>query len=494
METSHLDTLSRNFIELLSPWLVQHAAEEERRSHATRIPQRLMKLALNLVERHIATSDEGRDIFTAYRADPLNGSIQKQVAEHFASSLETAPAGCGELRHMLRQIYALRGETPPPMPFASPAAPLSDDTAPPEPAASLTLPPGIRALTPPHGTQRSGITRPLRLRATLSVDGVHFSYGHALLVGVGSYAHWSVSAPDIERDTEQVSEALCDITCAGYHTNHVQTLISQQATRASILHALDHLAQQVSRATNAVVLVLFAGHGVCIDGTYCLLPYTYDPDNPLESAIDTDILCETLDAIGQHAHRLVLLLNCGTPVSPGGKPLVPPASGPPPCVPPLSFYQRLGEARGRVLIAASRPGERTGTRWDGTLFGLSLVRALRGEAPVHGTSVSVLELFAYLCQQIPPAAAAIHDSARNAPLEQHPMLVAPTLNNDFPIALRPSEMRKLPIENSPVNQRLLALAKLEQRLSDYEHERDAPPDLLSERAALLACLWDTTGR
>jgi|GEM_PF-3767499 len=78
-----------------------------------------------------------------------------------------------------------------------------------------------------------------QLPATLSADGVHFSYGHALLIGVGEYANQWSSAPTTANDAAQLATLLQDTERAAYPAAQVTLLQNKvRLRRASSAHSM----------------------------------------------------------------------------------------------------------------------------------------------------------------------------------------------------------------------------------------------------------------
>src|SRR5205085_3851305 len=140
-------------------------------------------------------------------------------------------------------------------------------------------------------------------------DGVHFSYGHALLIGVGTYARSALSAPATATDAQRLAEMLRDEATAAYPDAQVRVLSGADATRQAILAALDTFPQQIS-ARRATAVVFFAGHGIQRPDGFYLLPYDYDPAQLATTAISAAQFHAKIRTLRQRAARLIVLLNC----------------------------------------------------------------------------------------------------------------------------------------------------------------------------------------
>ena len=351
----------------------------------------------------------------------------------------------------------------------------------------------IGASTPSQkATPPSARARPA-LPATLSADGTHFSYGHALLIGVGSYQRAALSVETTAADAVQLGALLCDPQCGGYPPAQVRVLSDAQATRAGMLAAFAAFAQQLAQAPRATAIVFFAGHGQQRGDDFFLLPHDYDPDAVDASAISAAEFHACIAALRPHAQKLLVVLNCchsggigaavlGTGAAGGA------ADGTAGATPPAAFYQPLVAGSGQVVISAARPGQKAGAdAWSApahTLFGARLLAALRGQAPGDAPGIGVFELFGYLSTHVPADARQIHYNG--APLAQEPLLYAHQLDTNIAIALRPNWQGGTLAADLATT--LEALVQAEIELASYAREADAPAALQQRRDALLAQL------
>ncbi len=326
------------------------------------------------------------------------------------------------------------------------------------------------------------------LDATLSADGIHFSYGHALLIGVGDYVNWWLSTPATANDANLLAKLLCDPAAAAYPADQVTLLSGQQATCANILKALDDFATQVAQTPNATALLFFAGHGVDRDGQYYLLAHDYNKDQLATTSIDTATFSAKVDAIAKGSQKQLVLLNCCHSGGVSAGVLDDVDQSEVPLAAPKSFYAPLVEGSGSVVISSSKPAERSGAQSSNndqaTVFGAQLLDALSGKAPGQGAAVGVFELFSYLSRSIPTDAHRIIDPATKQPLEQHPLIYARQVDQDFPVTLRSG--KPAGTLDVSLGDRINALAQIEIRLAEYDSEAQAPPDLVAERDQLLA--------
>lgn len=323
------------------------------------------------------------------------------------------------------------------------------------------------------------------LPATLSADGVHFTAGHALLIGVGSYAGAGLSAPGTAADAAALEHLLTDPQCAGFPPAQVRRLSAQQATCAGILAALDAFAAQLPNDASATALIFFAGHGIQRPEGFALLGYDYTGGAIPAGAITAAAFHASVAAIRARARRVLVLLNCCHSGGAGAAVLGEAEDGATlGAAPPRAFYAPLAVGGGQVVVSSSRPQQLSGARSSAdpqhTTFGAQLIAGLRGQAPGAAAGISVFELFAFLSAAVPKDAATI--SYKGAPLVQEPLLFAAEVDTDFAVALRPGGAQAV---LSAVDDAVAALAWVEIQLAGYAREADAPLQLLQERAALL---------
>jgi uncharacterized caspase-like protein len=326
------------------------------------------------------------------------------------------------------------------------------------------------------------------LPPTLSADGEHFTYGHALLIGVGDYQRDSLSTPTTAADATRLAELLRDAKVAAYPEKQVQTVLDAQATRAGILAALDAFAQQLAGSPQATAVVFFAGHGKQHENGYYLLPHDYTPKDVAGTAISAAEFHAKIDAIRQHAKKLIVLLNCCHSGGVGDHVLDDTAGEGAGDTPPADFYQPLAIGSGQVVISAARPRQKAGAASfelpEHTVFGARLLDALRGHIPGDAPAIGVFELFSYLSMQVPTDAKHIY--YKGAPLAQEPLLYAHQLDSNIALALRPNwQGGTLSDDLHDVVQQL---AEVEVALAGYASAEAAPKKLLKRRDELLAQL------
>ncbi|EFO80362.1 peptidase C14, caspase catalytic subunit p20 [Oscillochloris trichoides DG-6] len=224
-----------------------------------------------------------------------------------------------------------------------------------------------------------------------------FSTAHALVIGVGTYAHTPrFNVAITATDATSVATVLRDPQLCGYPPAQVALLSHAAASRAGIMAALDALARV---GTDDTVFIFYAGHGAYGDDGYYLTTHDTRMDGK-KVVVGTGLreaeLIAKLRAIP--AKRLVLILNAChagaiSPVlaaeeaAPTGTPMPPPVAA-----------ALLGTGEGRVIISACRENQYA---FIGpgplTLFTQALVDGLQGKgiASNHGY-ISIFDLYTHL--------------------------------------------------------------------------------------------------
>jgi uncharacterized caspase-like protein len=500
MNPTELLPLAQQLVTLISPLIAQGALAKigENTTDAT---QGLLKQTWDALKRRFAGNPKAEAALVIYQDEADDPKSQERLAQQIVACFQDNTAAINELSDLARQLTAQLGT--PITPSRTHTANVSGNAQ----VGSLTVGdvhggPTVGPIdfskrtivsapgqTTPRPTQPAHPTpsgsRPA-LPATLSADGVHFTAGHALLIGVGQYARSGLSAPTTANDARQLAALLQDDAVAGFPSGQVQIISDGAATRQSILDALDAFAVQLVKAAQPTALVFFAGHGVQYGDAYALLPHDYDPANIAGSSIDAATFQAKVDAIRAHAQKLVVLLNCCHAGGVGERVLDANERAGMGAAPPPAFYQPLVAGSGQVLISSSRPAQKSGaisqTNGQHTTFGAQLLAALRGGAPGQGPGVGVFDLFAHLSAHVPADAQTI--TYLGKPLAQHPLLYAREVDQNFAVALRPNWHGGT--LDTGLTDAIHRLAEIEITLALYAHDADAPQGLIAERDALLA--------
>jgi len=323
------------------------------------------------------------------------------------------------------------------------------------------------------------------LPATLSSDGVHFSYGHALIIGVGAYQDPAIPMiATTTNDARALATLLRNPQRAAYPNEQVKVLLDAKATKTRILDELEALAQRLAGAPGGTALIFFAGHGEPVaNGGYALLPYDAELQRLAATALTTEQFHRAIGKIRTHAKRLVLLLNCCYAGGVGNEVLATDDSLLTGAAPPPEFYRPLAVGSGHVVISSSRPTQQSGAlsrhKPSHTPFGAHLLAALAGAAPGQGPGIGVFELFTHLRASVPADARGI--VYRNAPLVQEPLFYASQLDDNVAVALRPVGAPSTLGADANLIARLVALELQQETLGAA-----LPEDLRAERDRLLA--------
>lgn len=223
-------------------------------------------------------------------------------------------------------------------------------------------------------------------------------YAHALLIGVGSYAHApQLDVPITAADASGVAAVLHEPRYCGYPPEQVALLSDAAASRDGVLAALDALGARAGEGDT--VFVFYAGHGEYGDDGYYLTTHDTRLDGR-KIVVGTGIreaeLIAKLRAI--QTKRLLLIVNAchSGEISPVLAPGDDPPTGTP--MPPQVSAALLGTGEGRVIICACRENQYS---FIGpgplTLFTQALVDGLRGKGVGSNRGyISVFDLYTHL--------------------------------------------------------------------------------------------------
>jgi hypothetical protein len=199
-----------------------------------------------------------------------------------------------------------------------------------------------------------------------------FEQGHACVIGVGG------DLPSTVDDAKGFAKILKDPERCAYPVDQVKVLTGENATRANIINALETLASTTD--AESTVLVYFSGHGYQLSGaikSYFLMPYGYDSKDLLGTAISDSEFVRLLRAIP--AQKLLVLLDCchaGGLIDLDGFQV---AKAP---LPPEAT-KKFTEGGGRMIIASSKPNERSFAAKPFSVFTYALIKGLSGEGAVE---------------------------------------------------------------------------------------------------------------
>jgi hypothetical protein len=228
---------------------------------------------------------------------------------------------------------------------------------------------------------------------------------YALIVGIGDYQDPRIpKLAFTSADAKAFYEVLVDPRRAGFEKVNVRLLLDAEATEKQIKKSVTQwLYNQVS--ADSTVMIFFAGHGgaeqdkcdpEAVKQAYYFLPWDADPEDLANTCIsqhDFERLLHTL-----RSQRMVVFLDAchSTGVAkPGARDLA---------ITAAPRYDRLAEGEGRVVIAASKPDQRS---WEDAklqhgIFTYHLLEAMRGKADANGDGyVSIQEVASYLQREVP---------------------------------------------------------------------------------------------
>ncbi len=216
-----------------------------------------------------------------------------------------------------------------------------------------------------------------------------------LAIGVSRYHDSSLSLRFPAKDAQALAAALQRQAGGLYREVEVRTLLDAQATRESILEALNGF---LARAEPNDVAVLFvAGHAIQdrATGSYYFLPHPASGENYVSTGLRMTDLDEMLRLVRRSARSVVVMLDtCHAGAlrvaAPHLEALEDPAA-------------RLQTGEGFFLLAASKPGEESEERADlgHGAFTYALLEGLAGAADVdRDGGINLTELFGYVARRV----------------------------------------------------------------------------------------------
>ncbi len=239
-----------------------------------------------------------------------------------------------------------------------------------------------------------------------------FDNGYALLIGAGG------DLPATVQDARAVYDILVDAERAGYPSGQVTLLTEAGAGKTAVEQALDRLIDRLAAdgRPNATVLLYFSGHGGYDEKDparpFYLLTNGYDPGDLAGTSLRGDVFSAKLDRIGQHAKKLIVLLDSchagavktkdGTtqveeaPVKGAGRQRL--------HADMEQLVHALDRGSGRVIIASSRSDQLSLVDSEAgiSVFTRYLVEALEGKnTPSKKTHVSFADLWEHVGLEVP---------------------------------------------------------------------------------------------
>jgi uncharacterized caspase-like protein len=261
---------------------------------------------------------------------------------------------------------------------------------------------------------------------------------YALIVGISHYRDEKIRPlAYTHADAEAFAALLTDPNRCGLPRDNVRILLDEDATLFNIKNGISGWLYQHA-SPDCTVFVFFAGHGgvesdrtgLEPDGTAkYLLPWDASVDNLFASALSNMEFHHLLNTI--KARRLVIFMDAcyaGGVAERGARDLAIVANP----------YERLAEGEGRIVIAASRPNQRS---WeDDTLghgiFTHHLLEALSGGADSDEDGcVSIMDVYRHLERQVPRSARRLSRS------DQEPLLFG-NIASDIVLAVDRERIRQ----------------------------------------------------
>jgi hypothetical protein len=253
-----------------------------------------------------------------------------------------------------------------------------------------------------------------------------FNNGYALIIGIANYPKVRKLPPTVLKDARDVDALLRSPDHCGYPDTNTRLLLDDEATADGIRDMMRWLADLASHGDTG--LIFFSGHGGRKEsgsqaGNY-LIPYDCDPGDLSGTAISGEELTRLLRNI--QAQRLLVFFDCCHSGGTGETKALGPEQTDFKSGMEDSYYERLAQGTGRVIIASSRSNEVSLVLNDmnNSLFTYCLLEALRGKARTRGDGlIRVFDVFDYVSEEVPALGS------------QHPIFKAADLENNFPIAL-----------------------------------------------------------
>ncbi len=262
---------------------------------------------------------------------------------------------------------------------------------------------------------------------------------YALIIGISKYRDPRIPELRFTRaDAEGIYELLTDPKKVGLNPDNIKLLLDQDATAFNIKNAISSWLFK-NAEPDSVVFIYFAGHGGVEEDRLgvekdklakYLLPYDASFDDLYSSAISNRDFNELLLTI--RSTKLVIFMDsCYSGGVSERKARDLKITEDP--------YQKIGEGEGRIVIAASKPDQRSfeDSRLGHGVFTYNLIEALSGKADRNKVGyVTVLDAYKYLENNV-------HDLARKlAGGEQDPVLRG-DISKDFAISVNRERLEEI---------------------------------------------------
>jgi uncharacterized caspase-like protein len=261
---------------------------------------------------------------------------------------------------------------------------------------------------------------------------------YALVIGIGAYRDERVRPLTFTHaDARAFADLLSDPERCGLPPENVRLMLDDEATLFNIKNGISGWLYQ-NATSECTVFVFFAGHGgvesdrtgLEPDGTAkYLLPWDANVDNLFASALSNAEFHHLLNTI--RARRLVIFMDAcyaGGVAQRGARDLAIIANP----------YERLAEGEGRLVIAASKPNQRS---WEDEslghgIFSYHLIEALSGAADTNQDGcVSIMDVYRFLERNVPRSARKLSRS------DQEPLLCG-NIASDIVLAVNREQIRR----------------------------------------------------
>jgi uncharacterized caspase-like protein len=240
-----------------------------------------------------------------------------------------------------------------------------------------------------------------------------FADGFALVVGTP----FNFETPT--NDVQAMVDVLVDDSRCAYPESQVIRILPDAASQKAILDGLDQLAARASETST--VVIFYSGHGVLTDkGAFFLAPEGVTQADLDKTGISGQELARRVAKI--RALKVVLILDCchagaaelaSASLHAATEPL-----------PNLDQSDSLGAGWGRVVLAASLPGQRSESDIPVSVFTNTVIQALGGAGTDPSNRfVRLTDVIRYTCSVV----------AKETGDEQTPVFIS-TGATDFPVA------------------------------------------------------------
>lgn len=218
-----------------------------------------------------------------------------------------------------------------------------------------------------------------------------FEQGHACVIGIGG------DLPSTAGDAKGLAKILQDPERCAYPKEQVHLLTGEQATRATIIAALETLANTTN--AESTVLIYFSGHGYQVTKplkSYYLMPHGYSTEDLPETAISGSEFTDLLREIP--AQKLLVGLDC---CHAGGLSDVSGFQVAKAPLPPEA-QRMFAKGGGRIMIGSSKPDELSYAGEPYSAFTYALIKGLCGAgAAKQDGYVRATDLAMYASQVVP---------------------------------------------------------------------------------------------